>query len=529
MPTLTTALAQFAAAVAAQPDDLPPPVAALAPNLMLNAAAAALAAAAHPDAVALAGIARAMGGNGRSTLIGMGQRTSPVYAALVNGALIRLLDFDDHIPNRANAPYDDIRPTAAVLPAVLALGEMHGTPGNRALAAYAAGAEIIARLSNADININTNTGANTTTDTGADAASRALAAIAPSIGAAVASAIILNLDAAAIAHAITLAAGAPDASAITAGVINANASNAGAPDRRHAIIPTAGPTAPALAAGRAAMHGVMSALQAQAGIAAAPDTDDRPDAADHLSATAGIPGILDDLLDGLNDLSQTWRLVSDPGISIRLYPCHPAAHAIIDALLGLTQLHRFAPDDIAAVHLALTPHTLAQLPWILPADGWQARAYPAFIAADGWQARAYPAFIAADGWQARACPAFIAAATLCHGPPLINYFSDAAIRDPGVRAMLPRISVEASLPPSPLAPHPAEAAITLNDGRTLRHRVDHPRGAPAMPLDDDDLEAKFLYCTRYILPADHIDEAVTGFRTIAANPNITGMVSVLGG
>ena len=495
MPTLTTALAQFAAAVAAQPDALPSPVASLAPNLMLNAAAAALAAAAHPDAIALAGIARAMGGNGRSTLIGMGQRTSPVYAALVNGTLIRLLDFDDHIPNRAPNRGDDTRPTAAVLPAVLALGEMHGSPGNLALAAFAAGAEIITRLSDtdadadadADTNINTNTGADTSADI--KAARRALAAAASSVGAAVASAILLGLDTVAIAHAIALAAGAPDASPI-----NAGASHAGAPGRRNAIIPTAGPTAPALAAGRAAMHGVMSALQAQAGIAAAPDTADRLAVTDHLSATDGI-------LDGLNDLGQTWRIAADPGIAIRLYPCHPAAHAVIDAILGLTQLHRFAPDDIAAVHISLTPGSLAQLPWLLPADGW----------------------------QARACPAFIAAATLCHGPPLINYFSDAAIRDPGVRAMLPRISVEASLPPSPISRDPAEAAVTLHDGRTLRHRVDHPHGAPAVPPDDDELEAKFLYCTRYILPADHIDEAVTGFRNIAANPNITGMVSVLGG
>ena len=476
MPTLTRALARFAAAVAARPDDLPPAVANLAPNLMLNAAAAALAAAAHPDAVALAGIARAMGGNGRSTLIGMGQRTSPVSAALVNGALIRLLDFDDHIPRRANAPYDDTRPTAAVLPAVLALGEMHGSPGNRALAAFAAGAEIIARLSDADT-------AGAPADTEADAGRNTLAAAASSIAAAAASAILLELDTAAIAHAIALAAGAPDAS---------GQSDAGAPNRRNAIIPTAGPTAPALAAARAAMHGVMSALQARAGIAAAPDTDHRPAAADdHRPAAARI-------LDGLG---QAWRIVDDPGVAIRLYPCHPAAHAAIDALLGLSQLHRFAPDDIAAVHISLTPQTLAQLPWTLPADGW----------------------------QARACPAFIAAATLCHGPPLINFFSDAAVRDPGVRALLPRISVTPSLPPSPIAGDPAEAAVTLTDGRTLRHRVDHPRGAPAMPPDDDELEAKFLYCTRYILPADHIDEAVTGFRNIAANPNITGMVSVLGG
>ena len=33
-----------------------------------------------------------------------------------------------------------------------------------------------------------------------------------------------------------------------------------------------------------------------------------------------------------------------------------------------------------------------------------------------------------------------------------------------------------------------------------------------MPLDPEELEAKFLYCTRYILPADHIDEAIASFR-----------------
>ena len=65
--------------------------------MMLNAAAAALAGAAHPDGIALARGLRAMGGNGRSTIIGMGQRTSPVYAALVNGALVRVLDFDDNL------------------------------------------------------------------------------------------------------------------------------------------------------------------------------------------------------------------------------------------------------------------------------------------------------------------------------------------------------------------------------------------------------------------------------------------------
>ena len=425
-------IARFAAAVAAEPGGIPPPVADRCRDLMLNAAAAALAAAAVPDGIALARIAREMGGNGRSTIIGMGQRTSPVYAALVNGALVRMLDFDDYIPGAGS------RPTAAVFPAVLALGEMHGSSGPALRAAFAAGVEIVARLSTAADGISASAGA---------------------VGAATASAMLLNSDADAIAHAVALAAGAADA-----GVAYENAG------------------ATALSAGRAAMHGVMAALQANAGIAA------------RFAPGVGPAG------GALDGLGAGWRLV-DPGVAIPLYPCHPASHSAVDAILGIAQLHRFAPEDVAGVHIGVTPYSLAQLPYATPADGW----------------------------QARSCLGFIAAAALRHGAPLINFFSDVAVRDAGVRAMQELVSVEASLVVSPLSPHPAEVAVTLRDGRALRHRVDHPRGAPAMPLDAEELEAKFLYCTRYILPADHIEEAVGSFRNIAEIENVTGMVSVLGG
>ena len=417
-------------------DRLPPPVAGICRDLMLNAAAAALAGAAQPDAIALTRSVREMGGNGRSTIIGMGQRTSPVYAALVNGTLIRLLDFDDHAVAAAGRPHD-CHPTAAVLPAVLALGEMHGSPGPAALSAFAVGSELVVRLSNDD----------------------ATAGTAGAMGAATASAMLLGLDADAIANAVALAAGSADA-----GIAYATAGAA------------------ALPSGRAAMLGVMAALQAAAGISA--NLDD---------------GILsgNTALDGLG---RHWQL-TDPGVAIHLYPCHPAAHPIIDAALGLVQLHRFAPSDLAGVQVSVTADTLAQLPYALPADGW----------------------------QARACAGFIAAATLVHGPPLINFFSDVAVRDAGVRAIMERVSVEPTLPPSPLAPHPAEVSVTLHDGRTLRHRADHARGSPQLPLDADELEAKFLYCTRYILPADHIEEAIGSFRGLAEIENVTGMVSVLGG
>ena len=423
-------IAQFAAGVARDEIAIPPAVTDLSIDMMLNAAAAALAGAAHPDGIAIARVVREMGGNGRSTIIGMGQRTSPVYAALVNGALVRMLDYDDNTVDTGG------RPTAAVFPAVMALGEMHGYTGHATLAAFSAGCEVVARLS----------------------AAPETRAYAGSVGAAAASGMLMGRDESGLANAVALAAGV---------------GNTG--------VGYMAPGASALAGGWAAMHGVMAALMAREEVAAP------------LGADAPNPDVL-------ADLGRHWRL-SDPGITIRLYPCHPASHCVIDAALGLAQLHRFEPSQIAGVHVGVTADTLEQLPYVLPEDGW----------------------------QARGCLAFIAAATLCHGPPLINFFSDVAVQDEGVRGMMERVSVEATLPASPLSLHPAEVAVSLADGRTLRHRIDHPRGSPAMPLDAEELEAKFLYCTRYILPSDHIEEAIDSFRGIAEIENVTGMASVLGG
>ncbi len=429
-PNPVRLIAEFAAGVAASSISVPPDVHDLCREMMLNAAGAALAGAAHPDGVALARVVREMGGNGRSTIIGMGMRTSPVYASLVNGTLVRLLDYDDNTVDAG------AHVTAAVFPPVMALGEMHGYSGPGVLSAFAAGCEVAARLASAE----------------------PTRGAAGAVGAAVASSMLLGLDPDGVALTTGLALGSGDS--------GSEYSSAGAA---------------AMAAGRSAMQGVICALSAAEGIGGVPNA-------------AGLPGGM------LDDLGERWRLTA-PGVTIRLYPCHPSSHGVIDAILGLAHLHRFAPADIASVHVGVTAEDIERMPHVLPVNGW----------------------------QARRSIGFIAAATLCHGAPLINFFSDPAVRDEGVRVMMERISIEATLPASPLALNPAEVAITLNDGRTLRHRIDHPRGSPSMPLDPEELDAKFLYCTRYILPADHIDEAVSSFRGILDIDNVTGMASVLGG
>ena len=218
-PNPINQIAQFAAGVAQSSIPVPLTVAESCRELMLNAAGAALAGAAHPEGVALARVVREMGGNGRSTIIGMGMRTSPVYASLVNGTLVRLLDFDD------NTVDSGAHCTAAVFPAVMALGEMHGYSGHAVLDAFAVGCEVAARLGALDQRCGSG----------------------GAVGAAVASSILLGLDAEGVARAVGLAV-----------------------DSASGGIEYGSAGAAAIAEGRAAMQGVICALSAAEGVGGVP-------------------------------------------------------------------------------------------------------------------------------------------------------------------------------------------------------------------------------------------------------------------
>lgn len=100
------------------------------------AAAAARTGAAWP-AVELASMYTAPA---ESTVLGTTTAVPAPYAALANGALVHALDFDDTHPGAL------VHATAAVLPALLAVGERVGANGQEILLAAAAGYETVIRL-----------------------------------------------------------------------------------------------------------------------------------------------------------------------------------------------------------------------------------------------------------------------------------------------------------------------------------------------------------------------------------------------
>jgi 2-methylcitrate dehydratase PrpD len=85
--------------------------------------------------------------------------------------------------------------------------------------------------------------------------------------------------------------------------------------------------------------------------------------------------------------------------------------------------------------------------------------------------------------------AYAVASILVHGRLTLEEFSDAALRDPGVRALMER--VELVVDPKAHGERQTIEIVT-RDGHTLKARVETPRGHWDDPLSDAELRAKFL-------------------------------------
>jgi 2-methylcitrate dehydratase PrpD len=87
--------------------------------------------------------ALALDAKGDSTVFGDSKTWTPAVAALLNGALGHSLDFDDTHADSS------LHPSAPVVPAAFAIGEMVGASGRDVLTAIVAGYEVCCRLGNA--------------------------------------------------------------------------------------------------------------------------------------------------------------------------------------------------------------------------------------------------------------------------------------------------------------------------------------------------------------------------------------------
>lgn len=242
---------------------------------------------------------------GCSTVFGDAKTWTPAVAALLNGALGHSLDFDDTHADSS------LHPSAPVVPAAFAVGEVVGAPGRDVLTAIVAGYEVCCRLGNAlDPTSHYARGFHPT-------------ATAGTFGAAAAAAKLFRLSEPQIIAAFGVA-GSQAAGSLQF-LMN------GAWNKRYQV-------------GAAAMNGVIAATLARN---------------DFVGATESVEG-KHGLLAGYTDAAHPDKAVAGLGktyetmkIGVKPYPSCRYTHAAIDALIAMRREHNLTPDHVKRVEIGL--------------------------------------------------------------------------------------------------------------------------------------------------------------------------------
>jgi 2-methylcitrate dehydratase PrpD len=264
------------------------------------------------------------GGTALASLIPSGARRSPETAALVNGIAAHVLDYDDVSL--------DGHPSAVLVPAILAQGEVSGSSGAEMLTAYVAGYEVWAELL-------------TREPTPLHRKGWHPSAVFGPVAAAAACAKLRGLDAQGTATAMAIAA-----------------SMAGG------LVANFGTMTKSFQVGRAGQSGVIAARLAQAGLTASLDALEHP---------AGLLMALS--VDGKAALDRPfvaaqkeWHIVGH-GLSIKRYPICYATHRSIDAALDLVARFDLTPGKVERIHVSTGKTQMLMLRNSRPQTGLEAK------------------------------------------------------------------------------------------------------------------------------------------------------------
>lgn len=338
-------------------------------------------------------------------------------AALCNGVAAHVLDYDDVTSVlRGHA-------SAALLPALLALGEARDASGRDLAAAFTVGFEVICRMARVMVSDHYARGWHATSSIG-------------TIGAAVACARLLGLDAVGIVNTIGLAV------AQTAGT-RANF----------------GTMAKSFQVGQCGAAAIRAARLAAHGFTASPDALDGPFGYVELYANG------EDLFDGLEGLGGRGELeLIRSGFEIKKYPLCYATHRVLDGLLDLRRENGLTLSAVERVDVLASAQAFAPLLHTRPQTGL----------------------------EGKFSLQYAVAAALADGEVTLRSFTDEGVRRPAVQAFFPKVTgTEAA---GGLLPRWVEITVTLRDGRCLMRRVDTLRGSANEPLSDAALAEKVNDC-----------------------------------
>ncbi len=281
-----------------------------------------LAASPHPTIAKLLAVIEQAGGSGSTRVLGHAHKLALLDAAVANGQMGHLLDYDDtHMGGVV------LHASSPILAALFALIDGGGIDGRTLIAAYAAGFEASVRIGQA---------APGHYDRGWH-----LTGTLGTIGAGAACGRLLGLAPQQMVHALGLA----------------GTQASGMQQNR-------GTMAKSFHAGKAAANGLLAALLAQGGFDSSPEIIEGKNGFCRTYSDIANPELV---LDGLGS---RWEIVRN---GFKPYACGVVLHPAIDAVIALAQQAGLEPAAIKRVELRVHPHAVKITGVREPNSGLQAK------------------------------------------------------------------------------------------------------------------------------------------------------------
>jgi 2-methylcitrate dehydratase PrpD len=202
----------------------------------------------------------------------------------------------------------------------------------------------------------------------------------------------------------------------------------------------------------------------------------------------------------LGELGKPLELLAS-GIIFKPYPSGAPTLAAVDAALALLKQPGFDPRSIAAVECLVHP----------------------------WNAITLREEEPRTPTQAKVNLRFCVAAAFLNGELTFRQFSQEAIQDPALKALMTRIQIHVSADLPESDEFPAEVRVTTTDGRSWRERRDVPPGGSTRPLSDEAILAKLRSCAESRLSAAALDRVVRQVQDLDRLPDVRLLCEALEG
>jgi 2-methylcitrate dehydratase PrpD len=203
----------------------------------------------------------------------------------------------------------------------------------------------------------------------------------------------------------------------------------------------------------------------------------------------------------MHKLGNPWTF-ADPGVSIKPFPSGSLSHPGMTEMLALIRSNHIQPGDVTSVDVGANHNNVNALMRHHPTTGLEAK------------------------FSMEYCMAVL----LVHGKAGLAQFTDAAVNEPAVQAMLRKVNFHVS-PEAEAAGYDKMTTIIqihLKDGRVIRGRADFGKGSPANPMSYDEVADKFRLCAEYAnWPREKTEKIVAFVRAMEDAPEMRALAALI--